>query len=87
MPSGRHRARILALQTLYEVDTVGHPSEDALDRLVGQAKVKEEVAAFARELVKDVLENRERIDEVIARAAPAYPVQHPQACNPRDFDE
>lgn len=74
MPSGRHRARILALQTLYEVDTAGHAPEETLGRLLAQTSVKEEVAAFARDLVTRVLENRERIDKVIARAAPAYPV-------------
>ena len=74
MPSGRRRARILALQTLYEVDTVGHPPEETLSRLLAQTPAREEVATFAQELVKGVLENRERIDEVIARAAPAYPV-------------
>ncbi len=74
MPSGRRRARVLALQTLYEVDTAGHPPEEILSRLLAQGPAREEVAAFAKELVKGVLENRERIDEVIARAAPAYPV-------------
>jgi N utilization substance protein B len=74
MPRGRHRARILALQTLYEVDTAGHAPDEALGHLLARTSVKEEVAAFARELVEKVLENRERIDEVIARAAPAYPV-------------
>jgi N utilization substance protein B len=59
---------------LYEADTVGHPPEDTLRRLAGQTSAGEEAAAFAGELVKGVLENRERIDEVIARAAPAYPV-------------
>jgi N utilization substance protein B len=75
MPSGRRRARILALQTLYEVDTVGHTPDETLDRLLARTTASEEVAAFARELVKGVLGNRERIDEVIARAAPAYPVR------------
>jgi N utilization substance protein B len=46
-----------------------------LSRLLDQNAVSEEVAVFARELVAGVLENRERIDAVIARAAPAYPVE------------
>ncbi len=75
MPSGRRRARILALQTLYEVDTVGHPPDETLDRLLARTTASDEVAAFARELVKGVLDNRARIDEVIAQAAPAYPVR------------
>jgi len=56
------------------VEAAGHAPEETLGHLLAQSSVKEEVAAFARELVKGVLENRERIDEVIARAAPAYPV-------------
>jgi N utilization substance protein B len=75
MRSGRRRARVLALQALYEMDTVGHPPEETLSRLLNQNAVSEEVAVFARELVAGVLENRERIDAVIARVAPAYPVQ------------
>ena len=75
MRSGRRRARVLALQALYEMDTVGHPPEETLSRLLNQNAVSEEVAVFARQLVTGVLENRERIDAVIARAAPAYPVQ------------
>ncbi len=75
MPSGRRRARVLALQTLYEVDAVGHAPEEALERLLAEGAVKEDVAAFARALVKAVLENKERLDDVIARAAPAYPVE------------
>lgn len=74
MRSGRRRARVMALQALYEVDTVGHPPEETLSRLLDQNTVSEEVAVFARKLVAGVLENRERIDAVIARAAPAYPV-------------
>jgi N utilization substance protein B len=65
----------MALQALYEMDTVGHPPEETLSRLLDQNAVSEEVAVFARELVAGVLENRERIDAVIARAAPAYPVE------------
>lgn len=75
MPSGRRRARVLALQTLYEVDAVGHAPEEALERLLADGAVKEDVAVFARALVRAVLENKERLDEVIARAAPAYPVE------------
>jgi len=36
MPTGRRRARILALQTLFEVDTVDHPPEETLTRLLAQ---------------------------------------------------
>jgi N utilization substance protein B len=75
MTGPRRRARTFALQALYEADTVGHSAQEALDRLLAQGPAKASVADFARELVNGVLENRERIDEVIAQAAPAWPVE------------
>ncbi len=80
MASARRRARTLALQTLYEVDTVGHAPAQTLERLAEGLRFKDEkqqaeVLAFAGELVQGVLEHRERIDGVIARAAPAWPVE------------
>jgi N utilization substance protein B len=74
MTGPRRRARTLALQALYEADTAGHAAEEVLARLVAQSTVKESVADFARELVTGVVEHRERIDEVIGKAAPAWPV-------------
>ena len=80
MPSARRRSRTLALQTLYEVDTVGHPAGETLDRLAESFRFKDEgqqaeIVGFARELVLGVLEHRERIDGIIAEAAPAWPVE------------
>jgi N utilization substance protein B len=74
MTGPRRRARTLALQALYEADTAGHSAEDVLARLVAKSTVKESVADFAGELVSGVQEHRQRIDEVISKAAPAWPV-------------
>ncbi len=74
MASPRRRARIAALQALYEWDAVGHPLEPTLDRLIDEEKLNAEAAAFARELVRGVVDNLERIDAIIARAAPQWPV-------------
>ncbi len=74
MAASRHRARIVALQTLYEVDTVGHPVDVTLDRLAEEAGLAEAQRAFAAELVQAVLEDLARIDDLIARAAPQWPV-------------
>ncbi len=80
MPSARRRARTLALQTLYEVDSAGHPARETLERLAEPLRFKDEkerqqILEFARELVVGVLEHRERIDATIAKAAPAWPVE------------
>ena len=75
MGSSRRKSRVVALQTLYEVDTVGHPAEETLLRLAAESGLADAAIAFARELIAGVLDNRERIDEVIAKAAPAWPVE------------
>jgi len=74
MPGRRRRARILALQTLYEADTTGHDVQETLSRLLAEAPVPDEIAAFARELVTDTISQREYIDGVIAEVAVAWPV-------------
>jgi N utilization substance protein B len=71
----RRKGRAVTLQVLFEVDCAGHDSTEALDRLLEDSSLPEETAAFARELVLKVLENREVIDELIQRFAPAWPLQ------------
>jgi len=74
MTGKRHRARVIALQALYELDTVGHGPGDTLRRLRDEMHVSEEAQRFARELIKGVLDNKERIDEVITQTASAWPL-------------
>jgi len=75
MAGERRRARELALQTLYEVDSVGHKLEETLTRLLAEVRLSEENAAFTRELVNGVIQNREKIDHNIQTFAPAWPVE------------
>ena len=75
MPGRRRRARILALQTLYEADTTGHDAQGILSRLLEDAAVTDEIAAFARELVTDTISHRQYIDEIIAKVAAAWPLE------------
>ena len=51
----RRKARVIALQALFEVDSVGHDAEETVDRLVAEVTLPEEVSDFARELVGGVL--------------------------------
>lgn len=74
MAGGRRRARSVALQALYEIDSVGHDPEATLDRLLEEEKLNKETAAFARELVQGVVRYREKLDTHIHRFAPAWPV-------------
>jgi len=71
----RHKARAIALQVLYEVDSVGHDVDGALNRLLAEGKLSEENAAFARGLVSGVLKNRKKIDQHIKSFAPAWPLE------------
>ncbi len=68
------KARQLALQALYESDAVGHDALQVLARLSAEQGVAEESAAFARDLVKGVIEHKAKIDSHIESFAPAWPV-------------
>ena len=67
--------RALALQVLYEIDSVGHDVDGTLTRLLATEGLSEENAAFARELVNGVIQNREKIDPNIQTFAPAWPIE------------
>ena len=70
----RHKARAIALQALYEVNSVGHDVEKVLARLLEESGLSGENAAFARGLVNGVLQNKRKIDRHIKDFAPAWPV-------------
>ena len=74
MTGGRHKARTLALQALYEIDMVGHDPEATVDHLLEEERLTEENAAFARDLVRGVTRYRDKLDVHIHRFAPAWPV-------------
>ena len=75
MAGARRKARVLALQALYEVDSAGHEAEAAVTRLLANEGVSEENGAFTRELVSGVIHNKEKIDQNIQSFAPAWPVE------------
>jgi len=70
----RRKARAIALQALYEVNSVGHDTEKVLSHLLAESGLSEENAAFARGLVGGVLQNKEKIDQHIKSFAPLFPV-------------
>lgn len=70
MPTGpRHKARALALQTLYEYDTAHHDVESVLERHAEEEALDPRVVAFAGELVRGVLAHLDQIDAAIQSAA------------------
>ena len=73
MNGDRHRARVIALQALYENDMVGHSTEAALSHCIGEG-TSEDIASFAQQLVARVSLHRPEIDGGIQHFAPTYPV-------------
>jgi len=74
MTKARRKARAVALQALYEIDSVGHEPERVLTHLLAKENLSEENAAFTRELVEGVIRNKEGIDRNIQSFAPAWPI-------------
>ena len=74
MVGRRRRARTVALQALYEADSSCHKALDALGRMVEAQHVAQEPVDFARDLIEAVLAKQDEIDQAIAKAAPAWPV-------------
>jgi N utilization substance protein B len=74
MKGARHKARELALQVLYEIDSVKHTSTEALQYILTRVEVSDEVGQFAGELVEGVLKNKEQLDQNIRDFAPAWPL-------------
>ncbi len=70
----RHQARELALQILYEADVTEHAAADVLARYSADMSLPQPVRRYTERLVTGVLEDQERIDGMIAEAAPAFPV-------------
>ncbi|MBA7475834.1 Transcription antitermination protein NusB [subsurface metagenome] len=75
MAGARRKARALALQALYEVDSAGHEVEEVVTHLLAGGRLSAENGAFVRELVSGVIQNKEKIDLNIQNFAPAWPIE------------
>jgi N utilization substance protein B len=70
-----HRlGRRLALAALFEAEFGQRTAGAILERHLTEGAADEATATFARGLVSSVVEERERIDAMIERLAPQYPV-------------
>ena len=70
----RHIARIVTLQTLFELEFAANSPESILERTIEIKALSGEAVAFAGELVNGVLTNKQILDDAIRRFAPAFPV-------------
>ena len=74
MAATRHKARILAFQALYEIDSVGRETEAVIDRTLATTEMTEENRNFVREVISGTVKHREEIDKEIQKLAPAWPI-------------
>ncbi len=70
----RSKARSLALQVLYEIDSTCHDLEDAFDYQSARLELGDTVILFAKELVEGTWSNRICLDQMIQSHAPEWPL-------------
>ena len=72
--SSHRLGRRLALAALFEAEFGQRTAEAILERHLAESGADATTAEFARGLVGGVVEDRERIDALVERLAPQYPV-------------
>lgn len=70
----RHRARIVALQALYEIDITRHDPEVVLQQRLAYRPLPEAGRDFAHTLVQGILEHQTDLDALIQDNAPEWPL-------------
>jgi len=75
MTSPRRKARIIALQALYELDCTNHEADEALAHLTAEEKSPHQVLSFSRALVAGVLQNKAELDACIKKFASTFPTE------------
>ncbi len=75
MALARRQARMVALQALFEVDSVGHQPGMVIQERLLEHPLPDKAADFMRRLVTGTLAHQEKYDGIIARYAPEWPVE------------
>lgn len=70
----RTKARIAALQALYEIDLTEHPLGNVLAERAQENELDQSQYEFAQLIVQGVNENKKRLDQLISQHAPEWPV-------------
>ena len=65
----RHQARELALKVLFQLEGTGDDPEEVLQYHATENGATEDIANFARELVRGVLDNQEKLDAILSDAS------------------
>ena len=72
--AGRHPARRVALQTLFEIDFNRADPKETWERGAFRTGLTENAAGFAWQLIEGVLQHRRELDEEISLLAPEFPL-------------
>ena len=70
----RTKARGIALQALYEIDSTDHGIGTVLDNLFTHSPLEDRLEDFTRDIVIGVVPLREILDETLAEHAPEWPI-------------
>lgn len=73
--SQRRHARALGMQMMFEADFSARPLDDILTRRFSEERLPPPVAEYAESLLRGAWEHRGEYDEMIARAAPSWPLE------------
>ena len=72
--NSRRQSRILSFQVLFEAEQHGRPNAEVLNLRLNESNLNEEARTFVTELVNGVAASKARIDYVLERHAPAFPL-------------
>lgn len=70
----RRKARTVALQALYEIDCTAHPMGQVIEERLSEQPLEAELHAFALALVAGVVTQANKLDQLIERYAPDWPL-------------
>jgi N utilization substance protein B len=71
----RRRARIAALQALFEADTSDHSAAKAFEHIAAEQRLPAQARGFAKDLIDGVLAQQDELDEAIGQSATQWPVE------------
>ena len=71
----RRRARRLTLETLFEYDLANHDPIKVFQRRLDEQPLESTGVSFATKLIKGVQEYQDRMDQLITRFAPEWPLE------------
>jgi len=70
----RTRARVLALQVLYEIDVANHPPVEVFNQRLEDTPLTTDLSEFARKIIFGILPITTDLDQTIAKYAPEWPI-------------